>query len=264
MQPQQFNLLWEIYSNDPEGLKQAIGPTAAARAKFALYLLTQRRFEVGLRFWDGLSSEEKKANKETAEAIIISLNALYHYHDAAKVWNDISSEKYRTEVGRIFDGGFEDPVAYGPDFVFGWQVKNAPQMQVGIDPAKAHGGERSLRLMFQVRANLEGINVSQLVPMAPNTEYDFECFVRTEKLETGSAPQVQIIDPTNGTALASSAMAPGGTNEWIPINLSFKTGEKTEAVFLKIVRVSCSTDETPICPIFGAVWYDDFSFKRRN
>lgn len=264
LQPQQFNLLWEIYSNDLEALNKAIGPMALARAKFALYLLTQGRFEDGLRFWDGLSSEDKKANKETAEAIITSLNAVYQYHNAAKVWNEISSEKYRTEVGRIFDGSFEDPVAYSPDFVFGWQVKNAPQMQVGIDPAKAHGGERSLRLMFQVRANLEGINVSQLVPLAPNTEYGFECFVRTEKLETGSTPQVQIIDPTNGTAIASSAMAPGGTNEWSPINLSFQTGEKTEAVFLKIVRVSCSTDETPICPIFGAVWYDDFSFKRRN
>lgn len=264
LQPQQFNLLWEIYRDDSEALKEAIGPTPFARAKFALYLLTQKRFEEGLRFWDSLSSEDKTANKETAEAMITGLNAEFRYHDAAKVWNDISSEKYRTEVGRVFDGGFEDLVAYGPDFVFGWQVKNAPQMQVGIDPAKAHGGERSLRFVFQVRANLEGINVSQLVPLAPNTEYDFECFVRTEKLETGSAPQVQIIDPTNGSALASSSMAPGGTNEWSPINLSFKTGEKTEAVFLKIVRVSCSTEETPICPIFGMVWYDDFSFKRRN
>lgn len=264
LQPQQFNLLWQIYSNDAEALKRAIGPTAIARAKFALYLLTQGRFEDGLHFWDSLSSEEKKANKDTSEAIITSLNAVYHFHDAARVWNDVSSEKYRAEVGRIFDGSFEEPVTYGSDFVFGWQVKQAPQMQVGIDPAKAHGGERSLRLMFQVRANLEGINVSQLVPLAPNTQYDFECFVRTEKLETGSAPQVQIIDPTNGAVLGSSAMAPGGTNEWSPINLSFKTAEKTEAVFLKIVRVSCSTEETPICPIFGAVWYDDFSFKRRN
>jgi len=137
-------------------------------------------------------------------------------------------------------------------------------MQVAIDPGMSHNGARSLRLMFQVRANIEGINISQLVPIERNTEYDFECFVKTEKLETGSAPQVQIVDPTNSATLASSAMAPGGTNDWSPINLSFKTGEKTEAVFLKLVRVSCSTQETPICPIFGAVWYDDFSFKRRN
>ena len=264
LQPQQFNLIWQIYSNDPEALRNAVGQTALARAKFGLYLLTQKRFEDGLRLWNGLSSEEKKGNKETAQGIITILNAEYRYHDSVQVWNDISIEKYRSEVGRVFDGSFEDPVAYGPDTVFGWQVKNAPQMQVGIDPNKSHNGDRSLRFVFQVRTDLEGINVSQLVPVTANSEYDFECFVKTEKLESGGTPQVQISDPTNGAPLASSAMVQGGTSDWSPINLSFKTGEKMEAVVLKIVRVTCSTQETPICPIFGAVWYDDFSFKRRN
>lgn len=264
LQPQQFNLIWQVYSTDPEGLQNAVGPTALARAKFALYLLNQTRFEDGLRLWNSLSTDEQRANKETAEAIIASLNAAYRFHDAAKVWNEITTEKYQAQVGRIFDGSFEEPVAYGPETVFGWQVKNAPQMQIAIDPGRGHLGDRSLRLAFQVRGNLEAINVSQLVPVAPNTEYDFECFVKTEKLETGAAPQVQIVDPVNGGALASSSMAPGGTNEWTPINLSFKAGEKTEAVFLKIVRISCARDETPICPIYGTIWYDDFSFKRRN
>ena len=39
--------------------------------------------------------------------------------------------------------------------VFGWQVKGAPQMQIGIDPNKSHSGARSLRLTFHVRTNLE-------------------------------------------------------------------------------------------------------------
>ena len=53
--------------------------------------------------------------------------------------------------------------------VFGWHVKQAPQLQIGIDPTKANGGARSLRFVFQVRTNLPGLNVSQLVPVAPNT-----------------------------------------------------------------------------------------------
>lgn len=264
LQPQQFNLIWEIYSNDPEALKSAVGESAVARARFGLYLLTQKRFEDGLRLWNGLSSEEKTANKETADAIVTSLRTNHRYHDALNVWNGLTAEKNRAEIGRVFDGSFEERIAYSDETVFGWQVKNAPQTQISIDPNKGHRGERSLRLVFQVRSNLEGINVSQLVPVGPNTQYDFECFIKTEKLESGSVPQVQIIDPTDGAVLISSAMAPGGTNDWSPINLSFKTGDKTEAVFLKIVRVSCSTEETPVCPIFGVVWYDDFSFKRRG
>ena len=263
LRPQLFNLIWQIYSTDSEALKKAVGQSSAARAQFALYLLGQQRIDDGLRLWNLMSSDEKKANRATAESMIASLNTLHRYHDSLAIWNDISGEKYHTQVGRVFDGGFEEQVSYD-ETVFGWQVKGAPQMEIGIDPNKSHGGNRSLRLVFQVRANLETINVSQLVPVNAQTEYDFECYVRTDKLETGSAPQVQIIDPINGSVLASSPMAPGGTNDWNRINFSFKTGEQTQGVVLKIVRVSCTNDETPICPIYGSVWYDDFSLKPRN
>lgn len=264
LRPQQFNLIWEIYKDDSEALKNAVGSSSNARADFALYLLSQQRYEDGLRLWNDLSSEEKRSNKEIAEQIVTTLKNQLKFHHASGVWNDITNEKYRAEVGRFFDGSFEAAVAYDTQLVFGWQVNNAPQMHVAIDPNKGHAGERSLRMVFQVRSNLDGVNASQLVPVLTKSEYEFECYVSTEKLETGAAPQVQIIDATTGSVLASSAMAPGGTNDWNRISLSFKTGETTEAIILKIVRTSCATQDTPVCPIFGSVWYDDFSLKRRN
>ncbi|HKG79058.1 MAG TPA: tetratricopeptide repeat protein, partial [Pyrinomonadaceae bacterium] len=261
LRSQQFSFIWEIYSNDAEGLKNAVGQSSGARAAFAQYLLLQKRYEDGLRLWDGLSNEEKKANKDTAQTMITTLKSDLKFHYALNVWNDIANEKYRAEVGHVFDGSFEE---FGPETVFGWQVKGAPQMQIGLDPNKGHSGERSLKLVFQVRSNLESINIAQLVPVQTQTEYDFECFISTDKLETGSAPQIVVLDASTGTALATSPMAPGGTNDWNPISLSFKTGEKTEGVIITIVRASCSNDETPVCPIFGSIWYDDFSIKRRN
>jgi tetratricopeptide (TPR) repeat protein len=264
LRAQQFNLIWQIYSNDPEALKKAVGQSSGARATFAHYLLTQKRFDEGLRLWDSLSSDDKKANRQTAELIVTTLRNDLRFHDAVKVWNEVASERTRVEVGQMIDGSFEHMLTYGPDNLFGWQVKSAQQMQVGIDPNKSNGGGRSLRMTFQVRANLESINVSQLVALQPDTEYDFECYVSTDRLETGSAPRVQVVDANTGTELASTPPAPNGTNNWSRINFTFKTGAKTEAVILKIVRISCSTEETPVCPIFGSVWYDDFSIKRRN
>jgi len=136
--------------------------------------------------------------------------------------------------------------------------------QIGIDPDKSNGGARSLRVVFQVRSNLEGLNIGQLVPVEPNSEYDLEYYFMTEKLESGSAPMVQVLDPATGGLLVSSPQAPSGTSEWTRVNLSFKTDAKTEAVSLRVVRLNCSDDENPICPIFGSIWYDDFSFKRRR
>lgn len=264
LQSQLFNMSWAIYSNDPEGMKKSVGSNPAVQAQFALYLIGQKHFEEGLRMWNDLSAEDKKANRETAQSIVGTLNTEQRFHDAVQVWNEVTSDKYRVEVGRVFDASFEEALAYGAENVFGWQVKSAPTVSIGIDPNKGHSGARSLRFVFQVRANIEGITAGQLIPVAPNSEYDFEYYVSTEKLESGSAPLVQIIDPTNGATLAQSEMAPGGTNDWRRVSLSFKTGDKTEAVNLKIMRVSCGSEEIPVCPIFGSVWYDDFSFKRRN
>lgn len=265
LQPQQFNMLWAIYSNDLETLKKALGESSLTRAKFALYLLNLQRHDDGLRFWDSLSVDEKKANRESGHAMISRLIIALRYHDAMKVWNDIAhNDRYQAKVGEVFDGSFEEAINYTPEMIFGWQVKTAPQLQIGIDPTKSNSGARSLRLAFQVRANLESLNVTQLVPVAPNSEYDFEYAFTTEKLETGSAPVVQLVDANTAAVLASSSQAPSGSNPWTRVSLPFKTGDKTQAVMMKIVRVSCSDDENPICPIFGSIWYDDFSFKRRR
>lgn len=262
--PQLFNLVWEIYNNDPEALKNAVGQSSPARANFALYLIGRKRVDEGLRLWNDLGSDDKRLNKEVGEKIIVNLIGELRYHDALRVWNDISSEKFRMQVDQIFDGSFEEPVAYSSDAVFGWYVRGAPQMQIGIDPNKGHDGLRSLRLTFHVRTNTQDLNASQLVAAQPNKEYEFECYVATEKLETGSAPQIQIVDANTGQSLGISAMPATGTNDWQRLGFNFKTSDKTQAIMLKVVRQSCANEDTPICPIFGSVWYDDFSLKRRN
>lgn len=265
LEPQQFNFLWAIYSDNLEALKTAMGEGSDRRARFALYLLKQQRFEDGIRVWDSLSEEEKKTNRHLADAMIASLLSSLRFHDAMKVWNDIAvNERYRLENGKVFDGSFEEAINYGPDMPFGWQVKDAPQLQIGIDPTESNNGSRSLRIVFQVRGNLDQLNISQLIPVAPNSEYGFEYYFRTEKLETGSAPMVQVFNAADGAILATSAQAPSGSNPWTRVDLPFKTGDKTEAVILRIVRVKCNDDETPICPIFGSIWYDDFSIKRQR
>jgi tetratricopeptide (TPR) repeat protein len=265
LRPQLFNLAWEIYSNDFEALKNSVGQNANTRAEFALHLFTQRGAEDGLRLWQTLPEKEMRANKVVGNSFITALGGAKRYNDAMSIWNSlIPNESYRAEVGRVIDGGFEDPIEYGGgSSVFGWQVRNAPQVQIGIDPARAHSGARSLRFAFQVRSKLDALTAGQLVTVAPNTEYDFECYVKTERLQSGGPPAIQITDAATENVLATSPTAPNGDSDWSRVVLSFKTGDKAQAVMLRIVRTSCGED-LQVCPIFGTVWYDDFSFKRRN
>ena len=261
--PQLFNLAWQVYNADFDALKIAVGSTAEARAGLTLYLFGLQRFEDGLLLWNSLNEREKRANISSGFSIVSSLIGAQRFYDAMHVWNELAPEESsRASTDQIMDGSFEADITHGPEAVFGWQVKQANQMQIGIDPSHAHTGVRSLRLLFQVNSRLDSINISQLVPVAANTQYDFEYYVKTEKLQSGSTPVIQIVEAADSSVLASSESAGTGDNDWKRVVLSFKTGTKTQAVIVRTVREGCG--ETPVCPIFGMMWYDDFRFQRRN
>lgn len=260
---QLFNLAWQLYKDDFEQMRAAVGNRPEVRADFSRYLVGRGRYDEGLRLWGSLTESEKKTNRQTSDAIIGSLIDADRYHQAMNIWNEVApGPAYNASPGHILDPGFEDNLAHGPGAVFGWQVQSNSQVQIGIDGGQGHSGSRSLRVFFQVRSHIDTINVSQLVPVKPNTEYDFECYLKTEKLESAETPVILIVNAQNDGALATSAAAPSGSSNWQRISLSFKTGEQTEAVKVKMVRNSCG--DSPVCPIFGTVWYDDFDLKPRK
>ena len=262
-QSQLFNLAWQVNKDDFESLKAAVGNTPAMRAAFSKYLIERGRYDDGLRLWNTLTATEKKESRFAADPIIGSLIKNQRYHQAMEIWNEVApGPAYDAELGHILDGGFENNLAHGPGAVFGWQVQSNSQVQIGIDAGQGHTGSRSLRVFFQVRSHIDTINVSQLVPVKPNTEYDLECYLKTERLESAETPLVAIFNAADESSLAASSAAPSGNTNWQRISLSFKTDAKTEAVRVKMLRNSCSN--SPVCPIFGTVWYDDFDLKPRK
>lgn len=262
-QPQLFNLAWQLNKDEFELLKAAVGNTPGVRAMFSKYLVERGRYDEGLRLWNTLTETEKRESRFAADPIIRTLIANQRYNQAMEIWNEIApGPAYRAEPGHILDGGFENNLAHGPGAVFGWQVQSNSQTQMGIDAGQGHSGSRSLRVFFQVRSHVDTINVSQLVPVRPNTEYDLECYLKTERLESAETPVVVIANAADESWLAGSPAAPSGNNNWQRISFSFKTGAKTEAVKVKMLRNSCP--DSPVCPIFGTVWYDDFDLKPRK
>lgn len=262
-QPQMFNLAWQLNKNDFDSLRAAVGNTPEVRAAFSDYLIKRGHYDEGLRLWNTLVATEKRENRLTADSIITNLTANQHYHQAMEIWNEVApGPAYNAELGHILDPGFENNLAHGPGAVFGWQVQSNSQAQIGIDAGQGHSGSRSLRLFFQVRSHIDAINVSQLVPVQPDTEYDFECYLKTDKLESAETPVIVITNAGDDAVLTGSSSAPSGSNDWQRISLSFKAGAKTEAVRVKMLRNSCS--DSAVCPIFGTVWYDDFDLKPRK
>ena len=261
-QPQLFNAVWSVYNDDIQALIAAVGSTPQARAGFAQYLIGFQRFDDGIRLWKSLNENERRANRETGEAIVKSLVASQLYHQAADISNDLAPAAVHSAEGKFVDGSFESGFSYHEGSVFGWKVTAAPQSQIGIDPEQGYQSGRSLRLQFQVRSRLDAINVSQLIPVTPDTAYELEFAVKTQKLESADLLSVAIFDEVEGKLLAQSEETTGGTNDWKIVTVQFKTGPKTQAIKMRLHRNACPPEGS--CPIYGTVWYDNFNLQRRG
>jgi hypothetical protein len=165
-----------------------------------------------------------------------------------------ASEAAAPIIARITNGGFEDTDA-GP---FAWQVNSVVQAQAGSDTARKHGGNKSLRVNFRATNKLDWANVTQLVAVDAGKRYRLEGFAYADSLKSAGPPLMQVLDAATNQVLASSApLAQGTAKGWQPIMVSFTA--RGEGIIVRLARESCGTES--LCPIFGTVWFDDFSLQ---
>src|SRR5438132_9645048 len=240
LRPQVFSLALQLYAQNYEELKNAIGPSAGTRAALAKYLMDGKKIDEALRMWNDLNSTEKKENRATGESVIKSLMEAKHYRQALAIWNELApTDGSRGVVGQLLNGGFEQKIDAANTGVFGWQIRSTQQAQVATDGLTHHSGGRSLRILFQSRAKLDSLNVSQLVVVESDKQYDLEGFLKTSRLESAGTPVVEIVDAADGSVLGTSQPAAAGDNDWQPVTITFKTGAKTEAIGIRVSRAPC-------------------------
>jgi Tfp pilus assembly protein PilF len=263
LRPQIFNVAWYVFGEDVQAVKRAVGNSPAARAEFAAYLGGRQRFEDAVGLWNELSAAEKREQRASGEALMNALVAARRYRAAQTVLRDVAPENVAAAINaeQFTNPGFESEVGTAGAGLFGWEVVSVPQAQVGVDPGYRHGGARSLRILFKSPSALEFKNISQLVTVEPGAQYRFSCFVRTEDLKSAGTPLVEIVDGADErNRLGATAPLAIGRSDWQQLTFDFKTPATTEAVKVRVVRAPCVGDS--VCPIYGIVWYDDFSLQR--
>ena len=260
LQTQVFNLAWQYFEGNVNEIARVACPSSGVRAEFALYLAGLKKFDDAMRIWGTISRADQRALSTAGEGLKKSLIDSRQFHVALRVLRDIEPEGVTIPVPEQFtNGGFESALARSGANNFDWDIGSGTQAQIGID-ARSHGGHGSLRIIFKAPNKLDTIHVLQTVVVEPNTQYHFECYARTEGLNSGSTPVVMIYDAMDNSVLAASPALPTGTNDWQRITFDFKTKPHNDGLTLMLARPPCTVGV--ICPIFGTVWYDDFNLRR--
>jgi tetratricopeptide (TPR) repeat protein len=259
MRPPVFNLAWQVFNGDVDKIATAACPSAAVRMEFATYLVSQAKVDDAIRVWRSINPAERKAQNELDEAFKDSLKQSKHFRALFEVMREIEPDSDGPAPEQFWNGGFERSLEPTREKSFYWLINSRPQAQVGIDTT-AHSGHGGLRIVFKSPDRLDTIPVAQAIVVAPDTQYHLEFYLRTQELISGATPLVLVVDAANDAALVASPPAPSGTHDWQRISLDFKTGPKADGIIVKLSRGSCG--ENQVCPIFGTIWYDDFSLQR--
>ena len=257
---QVFNLAGQVFGDDVEAIANAACPSPAMRVQLAIYLAGRQKFPEAMRIWSGTQNRNKE--RELSEELKKQLIDAKQFQNALVVMRELEPDAGKLPVPEQFiNGGFEGGTTLTSSDSFGWSIASGSPAQMSID-TQAHSGHNSLRIVFRAPNKLDLIHVSQAIVVAPDTQYHFECWARTNDLTTGGPPLITILSATDSATLASSPPLPTGTNDWQRIVLDFKTKPKSDGVIVKLTRQPC--EDASVCPIFGTVWYDDFNLQRSS
>ena len=259
MRPQVFELAMRIFAGDIDQIAKIACSTPAARAQFAVYLVSVQKVDDAMRMWGTITPADRRAQTALTGEMDEVLVTAKQFRAVLNLRRELQPDANLPVAGQIWNGDFESPLTSSRADPFGWQVNSRPAAQVTID-SLAHAGQGSLQITFKSSSTLEKIKVSQTVVVEPGAQYRLEYYVRTQDLVSASTPVLSIVDAADGAALAASKPVPSGTNQWEKITLDFTTKPKHDGITIGFNRADCS--DTQVCPIFGLVWYDDFILQR--
>ena len=248
----------EIFDGDLAQVKQNVGDSKEINSALAVFFAAQKRFDEALKAWDVLPAEEKKTTfKETGEQLYRELLAAKKYRDALMIRSQIGgSETEQAVVGQIVNSGFEREVKPRDAGVFEWQIADGAKPQIGLDDVQKHSGNRSLVVIFNSPDGKDFRGISQIVALEAGKTYRFETFYKSE-LKTSATLVWEIVDAADGKVLATTGTVSPNA-DWTSLKAEFAAAN-TEAVTLRMAREAC---KSPVCPISGRVWFDDFSIVK--
>src|SRR5260370_21815749 len=99
-----------------------------------------------------------------------------------------------------------------------------------------HSGNRSLRLAFDGKSNVNFSGFCHFVAVRPSTRYRFSAWVKTKAITTNQGIRFQL--HSLGTQDVSVVPSPDvhGTQTWTPIDLPWPSGKDVQELQVCIVR----------------------------
>ena len=228
---------WRIEPDVDSLLRNVVPPNADVYSAFLDFLVAKNEPADAARVWTQMVQLQQPVERRHVFDYVRYLIDRRDVRQAHRVWQEAAGlcdlSGYQTSPENlIVNGDFSLPVLNGG---FDWLYEKLSDVSLALDPAESHSGHQSLSMIFDSRG-IEDAGIRQLVPVEPNTRYEFSAYFKTEGLEGAGGPRFAIDDRFTGVNyFASEELKDEGF--WKQVGGTFETGPDSKLVVLRIQRV---------------------------
>ncbi len=238
-------------------LDRVLPPVSAAYLDVILDQTADGHTGNAVKVWDRLVLLHPRLSLQDSFSLVGSLMNERRIAEASRVWDqavlfaglaDIQSPQNSV----LWDGGFESGVQGAG---FSWLIsEESRDVQIGIETHEKHSGNRSLRLIFNGKSNINFNGVCHYVPVQPSTSYRFSAWAKTRTLtsDQGIRFQLHALGSQDTSTVATSELH--GTMPWTRLDLSWSAGKDVQELQVCLVRFPSQEADSQIQ---GTAWVDD-------
>ena len=218
---------------------------------------TDGHTENALKVWDRLPPLHPQISMYDSFSLVSALMTQNRIAEASRVWDQAVlfaglADLQGPPDSVLWDGGFESNVTGGG---FSWLLPQGTRgVQMGSDTQEKHSGNRSLRLIFDGKLNINFTDVCHYVPVKPSTSYLFSAWVKTRTLTTDQGLRFRLnpLDTQHSSIANTSDIH--GTAPWTRIELPWTSANDVHELQVCLVRFPSEESENKIQ---GTAWVDD-------
>jgi tetratricopeptide (TPR) repeat protein len=250
---------WRIQPDVDVLLHDVVPPSNDAYMAFLGLLETKDETADTAKVWNALMQTHQPFERRFADGYFRYLIQHKDVDQAVLVWRETInrfgySPYYLPNAGNlIVNGSFNlDPLNTGLD----WQYQKQAGIELTLDPTEFHSGPRSLMITFD-GPGISDAGVVQLLPVQPNTTYNFSAYYKTSEQQGAGGPHFTIQDMySKAIYYESDELKDAGF--WKSADGEFTTSPDCKLVVLHIRRLPEHS------PIRGKLWIDDFRLTRKT
>ena len=256
--PAALAICWRIDPDIDALLKDVVPPLPSVYSFFLDYLISKKETPAAAKVWAAMAQLGQPIERRYVFGYMGYLFKEKEVDQARLVWQQAGSlsqlSAYQpTQDNLVANGDFSLDVINGG---FDWYYRQSQDVSLALDPTQPHTGNRSLRMVFDSRG-LEDAGLQHIIPVEPNTQYEFSANFRAEDMKGAGGPRFVLQDLYSGTAFFSSDPLTNG-GFWKNVSGDLTTGPDTKLLLLRIQRFP------GWIPIKGTLWIDGIRLTAKN